>query len=116
MEVDGGRIVLEASGLGRVEFLPEHVLAIDEVTHFPFLDWGLRIRHVRDDVDGRVEFLSRWRTPTGLRAAIARTGFVPLGRDIVPCLECGAELPEHDDRCRRCGWTFADASHAGDGD
>jgi hypothetical protein len=113
LTADPGRIVIEAPGFGRIEFLPEDVLQVELSVHFPLLDQGVRIRHVKDDVARRVRFTSWARGPDSLARGIRRAGFVPRGREVVLCLECGAELPDHDDRCRACGWTFAGSAPTG---
>lgn len=66
------------SALGRRRFAPEEVVAIEPVTWFPLLSWGVSIEHLRSDAPEQITFWSI-RPPAGVVRAIARAGFVAKG-------------------------------------
>ena len=66
------------SVLGRRRFAPEEVVAIEPVSWFPLVAWGVSIKHLRSDTPEQIIFWSI-RPPASVVRAIERAGFVATG-------------------------------------
>ena len=74
---------------------------------------GLRARicgdcgHTELWIDNHRELYAKYEAALAKRPPEARERPLPARRG--DCLECGAAIPEDEDRCRACGWSWAPA-------
>ena len=71
-----GRLVLNATLIGKYSFAPDQVVSIEKYTVIPFLGWGIRIHHNISTYPKKIVFWC-FGSPESLISRIEETGFVP---------------------------------------
>ena len=100
------KLTVNALLMSAITFKPSEVVSIEVVPGIPILYWGIRIKHLKEDCPKIVGFLSWSCRPGDLISGIELSGFVPVGKELQPCLNCGEHMSSTVDICAKCGWTF----------
>jgi hypothetical protein len=78
LNVTSSKIILNATLLGKYEFRPEEVSAIESIGSLPLISRGIRIHHNIVDYPDKIIFLTM-KNPENLIDEIRKLGFIPKG-------------------------------------
>ena len=101
-------LCISAPFFGRVVLSPQDVTELLKFSWVPVLWWGVTIRHLKPDVPPDLRFGS-WISPAAVLSGILSSGFRLSGREAVSCLKCGDPMPDLNQKCTNCGWTYVEA-------
>ena len=95
---------------GGVVLSPQDGIELQTFSWIPLLWWGVAIRHLKSDIPPVLRFCS-WESPAAVLSGILSSGFRPSRREAVSCLKCGSSMPDSNQKCGDCGWTYAETQH-----